>query len=433
MHAVPTRDHHAHYANHTRTATIKRLRREIAREYERMVAAGMRVFDIERDGSLLLPEEVCYLRQQSVLPPPASTDTRCQLLLRKWSEPRHTCPASSMVGRPRDARCTCWPPATSMSSVCTLARSLAERPALYSFVPNATVPPEASHLREVLADGGRLLFVGDSLMDEVSRAARCEARRAGLDEKWLSFSAFLRDPSRWSQSKAALRASFDRMGGRTERLTVAVSLGNHYNNMSAEPTGEAPSLGNVTTSKHSQAHFEVHVRLTLQLLDSLARECQRCNVVFLTAQSQHFETASGSYASSWRQDANAAWNPALRHGRVFIPGNVSAWLPNYTYGCRPLHLPLSPQAANAWRGSTALAEAKQTPNVLTVPLHRISTLWWGAHIGLNSPNGTSAEDRYLVPDCTHYCNSPFLYQPVWWALAKGAAATRSTASSLINK
>ena len=36
-------------------------------------------------------------------------------------------------------------------------------------------------------------------------------------------------------------------------------------------------------------------------------------------------------------------------------------------------------------------------------------------------------------DCTHYCYSPFLYQAVWWALAKGAAATRSTASSLINK
>ena len=270
-------------------------------------------------------------------------------------------------------------------------------------------------------------------MDETSRAARCELRRAGLNESGMQFVRW--DPAHGSHAATVLRSNFDKLGGSTERLTVAVSLGNHYNDDSANPRDSSTN-----TTGQSRSDFSTHVRWTLQLLETLAASCRQCNVAFLTAHAQHFDTQSGAFAGTWRRDADAVRDPDLRQSRVFIAANASARSPNLTYGCRALRPPLSPKASNSWRGATALAEAEQTPNVLTIPLHRISRLWWGAHIGIQiealcarkyshgCPSHkipwTTPEDRYVLPDCTHHCHSPFLYQPVWWALAKGAIAAR---------
>ena len=95
------------------------------------------------------------------------------------------------------------------------------------------------------------------------------------------------------------------------------------------------------------------------------------------------------------------------------------------YGCRAWKVQPTRESANSWRAEVPLAAAERTPHVMTIPLHRISSLWWSAHVGMNLDQlglpSTTPYDRYEVPDCTHFCASPFLYQPLWWALAKVAA------------
>ena len=69
------------------------------------------------------------------------------------------------------------------------------------------------------------------------------------------------------------------------------------------------------------------------------------------------------------------------------------------------------------------------PLVLTVPLHRVTAHWWDAHRGpfygtrLNRHGeeriGSNASEIPL--DCTHFCNSPFMYQPLWWAIGRVAS------------
>ena len=78
-----------------------------------------------------------------------------------------------------------------------------------------------------------------------------------------------------------------------------------------------------------------------------------------------------------------------------------------------------------------LACQESYPHVLTVPLHKLTAWWWDAHRGLVTEHSFSRHgqevirpDEYtMVADCTHYCNSPFLYQPLWWALGLALRTT----------
>ena len=47
-------------------------------------------------------------------------------------------------------------------------------------------------------------------------------------------------------------------------------------------------------------------------------------------------------------------------------------------------------------------------HVLLVPFHKVTDGAWDAHMG--------------GIDCTHYCESPYLYEPLLWAAHKGAEA-----------
>ena len=307
-----------------------------------------------------------------------------------------------------------------------MARSMRHRPTLYSFDPDVAVPPSASHLRDVITNGGKVLLLGDSLASEVARAAQCEAARAGLDSNRIVFQRLINNAAR---DKVLIRNAFSRLKGNASRLTVAVTYGTHFN--TADPT--VP--GDQENAHMNRATFQKDVNSTLQVLDKLAATCESCVVLFLTTSAQHFNTPSGHYAGT-RKHA-----PVLT-GQVhaFVPANQSADNSSL-YGCRAWHKPPAHESANWWRAANAIAAAEASPHVLPVPLHRISSRWWDAHPGLDierfcavSRRGVcndstipwqSNKDRYFVPDCTHHCTSPFLYQAIWWAMSR-AQAVRGT-------
>ena len=69
--------------------------------------------------------------------------------------------------------------------------------------------------------------------------------------------------------------------------------------------------------------------------------------------------------------------------------------------------------------------AARYPRVAVAPLTTLSRSWWDMHIGATShswrgvayagANATTAAAQMRV-DCTHFCHSLFLWEPVWWAL-----------------
>ena len=395
------------------------LRDEIASAFESMVNSGMRKFVAAEHASLLLPTEVCYLRHEGALRPPDDSDAHCKSLLRNWrkSEGQH---CAGTMGN--NHQCSCWPTsAHSPVPSCTAVSKIGHRPHLYSFYPAAMAPPNASHLREAVANNGTVLFMGDSLMDELARAARCEMRRAGLDYKRVFFQRV--EPS-GARSTHGMQSAFRSAGGGPNgRVVVAFSMGAHYNDgVHADAAGT------------NRTAMRAHAAKMLKVLESFAVSCRHCTVALVTPHSQHFNVPDGCFRGAGSRRLPGTSKRPVGEGAekwVFIPANVSARTPDF-FGCRAWTEQPRSDSCNSWRAEEAMTScAEHAPHVVTVPLHRVSSLWWNAHVGMNLERHAklmggnpwkTTYDRYEIPDCTHFCPSPFLYQPVWWALAKAVAA-----------
>ena len=95
-------------------------------------------------------------------------------------------------------------------------------------------------------------------------------------------------------------------------------------------------------------------------------------------------------------------------------------------GCAPLPGPfvqmqrVQPSSPNVWR-SEAVSEAVHAAgnHVALVPLHLISQHWWSAMRGAMS-NAFPEPKTPTFVDCTHYCLTPYLLQPLWWAVCVAA-------------
>ena len=91
-------------------------------------------------------------------------------------------------------------------------------------------------------------------------------------------------------------------------------------------------------------------------------------------------------------------------------------------GCRRIaNKSLPSESTNSWRSADILTEHPRHRRVLVVPWHLLTRDWWAAHPG-STKEAWTGETKIdaagkLILDCSHFCYSPFLYEPLWWALS----------------
>lgn len=277
----------------------------------------------------------------------------------------------------------------------------------------AVTSTQGSHLVAALrALGGAapIVFMGDSMSRQISQAAKCELGRAlgpGSSAAAAMMSRIVySDITKSERERDRLTREFVRVAesakGAGDAALLVANLGLHYNNrelaraegtkeMSRRELGRRPraALQHLRHfhSARGRGEFDSRTRQLLRLLDAFGRACPRCAGVYRTATPQHFATATGAYVARER-------NPSA-------------------YPCKPLR-PASAAAddnPNRWRVADALAEAKNlsaSGRVVVVPVHAYLGERWDAHFG-------TARTGAAV-DCSHFCPSPFLWEPLWAAL-----------------
>ena len=136
-------------------------------------------------------------------------------------------------------------------------------------------------------------------------------------------------------------------------------------------------------------------------LSSFAASCKHCRAVLITTPMQHFASPDG------------AFNPSVI--------NSTHWEASGA-GCRRIaNKSLPSESTNSWRSADILTEHPHHPRVLVVPWHLLTRDWWAAHPG-STKEAWTGETKIdaagkLILDCSHFCYSPFLYEPLWWALS----------------
>lgn len=256
-------------------------------------------------------------------------------------------------------------------------------------------PAAASQLG---ADGPwpEIVVLGDSVMAQLmDYGMTCELSRAKQDARVKVKFTELPRGGRGIMELALLPLRARQRG------VAVVSFGLHFDNRAADA-----STSNIGT----RAEFNEAVEAAFIALDGLRRSCAQCGALFLTATSQHFATADGSYVASKVLKATIA--PA--------------------YSCRALPAALADATSpQRWREDDVMRIAARYPRVAVAPLTTLSRGWWDMHIGATShswrgvayagANATAAKAARV--DCTHFCYSLFLWEPVWWAVRLVVHAT----------
>lgn len=287
----------------------------------------------------------------------------------------------------------------SASSVMVAHHGLPRRQPL----PYVELPSPRSHLWASPSGFFRrrqpAVFFGDSVLRLMAKAARCEARRGvpaveGMDAASrieLIEAAILDDRAlnEFNRSLANMAAS----GG---GLALA-SFGHHYRHTySRSGLVEAFSV-------RVRGNYLVGLERLRAMLDHFGSLGPHCLSVLVTPSLQHFETLDGTF------DASVI--------------NATG------YGCRaaPVLAQIDKSSPNSWRSRDMIRLAKFAPHVLVVPLHQPSVHWWHQHPGTNGLTRfiSKAHRRKTTTDCTHVCYSPWLYEPLWWALRVAADAAQS--------
>lgn len=402
------------------------LQAKVLSAFEQMAKDGMERFHPRHHAGMLLPSEVCFLIAEGVLPP-QQADNDCVRMMAQWKNDASAQCSPLRTYVAHAPPCFCWPHKGnnySRPATCSGALPMSLRPSLYSMFPIATSTTDASHLNGVVEVDRHLVLVGDSLIQEIWRAAKCELSRTGrisnADQIHAETFGGLRKQYGHHHAVAAQqlqvlnRIKKLRSNNSTRQIVVVLSLGAHYN-----------------TKAQDRAMFVADLKSWMALLDRFVSGCSTCAALFLTTHSQHFMTDGGAYAD----EPDLQYGKARTTPQIFIPGGTSARAETF-YGCSTT-LPKSAwpgnaTSANQWRAEEAMEILQRFPRVLLVPLHRTSRLWGDAHLGMmpelrcaQSADGRCKldsipwqlpEDRFIIADCTHFCPSPFLYQPVWWAI-----------------
>jgi hypothetical protein len=403
------------------------------------------------DARILLPAEQCYLLRGHHLPRKASlsfnatsckeaveTDAgRRQQLGRKFrrNQTSHgSLCAASIVARGTNSL-PCWQTsaATDAASACPNSGHgrgdslpLARRLSLMGRHRATAALSNESHLLRALRDAagdGPLVLFGDSIMRDLFKSAICELLRSNAHDdvafavsrlEYMGSHEVGGSPAvDTSLSKlASLERKLRRISARAGSIVVA-SVGVHYNNDDS-----------VTTTTPNRSILAQHAARLLGLLSGFRAECRRpCDALLLTSTAQHFATPDGAYHAAITPAVAASPSSRTPNG---LEHNLPA--PPDAYACKawpatrsapagwPVHASHSP---STWRVDDVMKVRRERfADVPVIPLHLLSSTWWDAHPGLRP------DKSHATTDCTHFCASPFLFEPVWWAVRTALAAPR---------
>ena len=78
-----------------------------------------------------------------------------------------------------------------------------------------------------------------------------------------------------------------------------------------------------------------------------------------------------------------------------------------------------------WRNALlheGLQEHARSRRIRLLPYFNLTRPRWDMHVAeATQQHGSSdGSPRRVVCDCTHFCYSPFLYEPLWWAIGQAA-------------
>ena len=293
-----------------------------------------------------------------------------------------------------------------------------------------------------------IFFFGDSTMVSIAQAARCEVVRSTLSQR----EALLASNNPEALGKVLKEAARAASGIRVEKLgpsrrlatqlqricsevrrsggILVASMGVHYNNV-----GEMRTDGGIVEAKgaYTRHDHQRDLKTLLPALGQLGEHCaangtsNACIAVYMTATAQHFPSAYGNFdpvagnhsllapGSYGCQDFLARGNATARTTHPTAPGTHPRPGPRH-HGLTSWH-----DSPNYWRPAEAIEGLRRlAPHVALVPAHLLSRGWWDAHAGTSALTwrGEAKPGSKVLFDCTHFCYSPFLYEPIWWALSQ---------------
>ena len=347
------------------------------------------------NGSNILYEpELCHVCEASNV---SSCSTSCSNSLRATTSPNPVCwlgpyqhtssSCSRLITRPR---------ASQLMHYGALARAAKDEPLLSLTIEKP------------------LVFLGDSLAEQIFLAAQCQAARAGRSPdriqlvKMQSFNdrRFYRsDHDRALERLGMLSLSQRRLFSTVAKRgggIIVVCFGIHYNDAA---TNKLAQTSRVLEGRNQlpRTDFQDDINVLAELLANFASSCVGCHAVIVSAPSQHFPTTDGSFSP------------------LLVPARNRTW-ESLGAGCTPIHSqrPTNGSSANSWRSADVLDRLARTSNITFVPWHSLTLQWWDTHVGVSETtwkgNPVQAGDHKLMLDCSHYCYTPFLYEPLWWAL-----------------
>eukprot|EP01039_Chlorochromonas_danica_P005050 gene5050-5545_t len=221
--------------------------------------------------------------------------------------------------------------------------------------------------RQLARKEGILLLLGDSVMQQFYSALACELER---EQVW-------NDPNYFMNTDELRIVSFPKLN-----TTAAIRFIPMYHLVN----GRYDRIPNATMT-NLQKHMKEDILLnykTIVIVANMGLHYVDNPVVGFT---QHFPTSNGYW-------------PGVRYAQ------------GMKIGCIPIQ-DLSPQAD--WRNRIIedIIRNDKLYKIEIIPFYNLTASLWSEH-----PNGH-------LRDCTHFCWSPFLYQPIFHALAKKLKLTSS--------
>ena len=249
-----------------------------------------------------------------------------------------------------------------------------------------------------------LVILGDSLMRMLYEAAQCEVWRAAELPKTRR-QALLSNLHYVDigYTVEGLSARLVKQYANASNVVAVASIGVHYNNQRSHSRGAVEAFDIRTRASYVQ-DVQTLARALEHFVSAVTPAAHR-TAMLITPPLQHFETWDGTYERS-----------------IFSTKG---------FGCRPLNetalaalrADSTTASPNVWR-SADLLEAAHTyaPHVLVAPFHSVSNGLWDQHPGQHGTKRFQKHNYVYKPtlDCTHFCYSPFLYEPLWWAIGQAA-------------
>jgi hypothetical protein len=257
-------------------------------------------------------------------------------------------------------------------------------------------------------DSGLFLMIGDSVMQQFFGAIACELERENV---WKDPSQFTNtDETRtiaFPDVKTVATAKFlpvyHLVNGRYDRVANA-AMHSVEQVMLAALTNHKRIIVLVNMGLHyvdnpvkgfTKADYTEQVTTLLSYLNKVATDNtgkHQIEIIWRETTAQHFATPNG-----------------------YWPG--SKFSARLQFGC----VPLQDSSAEAdWRNRAveAVVSQQQLQHVKILPFYNLTVSLWSEH-----PNG-------LLRDCTHFCWSPMMYQPIFHYLRSMMVSSSSPSSSL---